>query len=89
VRKPLRHRLLVFALAAAAAAAAVPALAAPRVPPAVNAQDRAAIIDDIASALGEIYVFPEPPRRWKSMCGASSRAAPTTASGPWTSSRKN
>ena len=53
MRKPLRQRLFVFALAAALA---VPALAAPRVPPAVNAQDRAAIIDDIAAGLNETYV---------------------------------
>jgi hypothetical protein len=42
-----------------AALAAMPALAAPPAPPAVNAQDRAAIIDDITAALNEIYVFPE------------------------------
>lgn len=57
MRKPLRHLLVVLALAAVAA---IPALAAPRpVPPAVNAQDRAAIIDDISAALNETYVFPE------------------------------
>jgi hypothetical protein len=56
VRKPLRHRLFVFVLAAALA---IPALAAPPSPPAVNAQGRAAIIDDIAAALNETYVFPE------------------------------
>ncbi|MEA2603424.1 MAG: hypothetical protein QOF89_4416 [Acidobacteriota bacterium] len=56
MRKPLRHRLIVFALAAALA---VPALAAPPSPPTVNAQGRAAIIDDIAAALNETYVFPE------------------------------
>jgi hypothetical protein len=50
-------RLFVFAVAAALA---LPVLAAPPpAPPAVNAQDRAAIIDDIASALNETYVFPE------------------------------
>ena len=56
MRKPLLQYLFVLALAAAVA---VPALAAPPAPPAVNAQDRAAIIDDIAAALNEIYVFPE------------------------------
>jgi hypothetical protein len=56
VRKPLRHRLIVFALAATLA---VPALAAPPSPPAVDAQGRAAIIDDIVAALNETYVFPE------------------------------
>jgi hypothetical protein len=60
VRTSLRHRLLVFALAAAVAA---PAMAATRVPPAVNAQDRAAIVDDVAAALNEIYVFPETARK--------------------------
>ncbi|HET9212697.1 MAG TPA: S41 family peptidase [Thermoanaerobaculia bacterium] len=61
MRAPLRHRLTVLALAAALAA---PALAAPsRVSPAVNAQDRAAIIDDISAALNEIYVFPETARK--------------------------
>jgi hypothetical protein len=54
MRKPLR--LFVFALAALA----IPTLAAPPpAPPAVNAQDRAAIIDDISAALNETYVFPE------------------------------
>lgn len=38
---------------------AVPALAAPPAPPSINAQDRAAIIDDITAALNEVYVFPE------------------------------
>jgi retinol-binding protein 3 len=57
MRKPLRHSLFAFAMAAAVA---VPALAAaPPAPPAVNAKDRAAIIDDIAAALNEMYVFPE------------------------------
>jgi hypothetical protein len=57
MRKPLRFPLFAFALAAAAA---VPLAAAPPpAPPAVNAQDRAAIIDDIAAALNETYVFPE------------------------------
>jgi retinol-binding protein 3 len=42
---------------------AVPALAAPPSPPAVNAQDRAAIIDDIVAALHETYVFPETAKR--------------------------
>ncbi len=50
------RRFFVFALAVIAAG---PALAQPPAPPAVNAQDRAAIIDDIAAALNEIYVFPE------------------------------
>src|SRR3978361_1879401 len=55
MRNPLR--LFVFALAAALA---IPALAAPPpAPPAVNAQDRAAIIEDISAALNETYVFPE------------------------------
>lgn len=52
-----RNRL--FVLAVFALAVAVPALAAPPAPPAVSAQDRAAVIDDIAAALNEIYVFPE------------------------------
>jgi hypothetical protein len=57
MRKPLRFPLFTFALAAALA---IPALAAPPpAPPAVNAQDRAAIIDDISAALNETYVFPE------------------------------
>jgi len=57
MRNPLHHRLVLFTLAAAVA---VPALAAPPpAPPAVNAQDRAAIIDDISAALNETYVFPE------------------------------
>jgi len=57
VKAPLRRCLTVLALTAALAA---PTLAAPpRVPPAVNAQDRAAIIDDVTAALNEIYVFPE------------------------------
>jgi retinol-binding protein 3 len=65
VRKPFRHRLFVFALAAALA---VPALtAAPRVPPAVNAQDRAAIIDDITAALNEVYVFPETAKKMEEL----------------------
>ena len=56
---PLRHRLAVFAIALVVTLAA-PALAAPpRVPPAVDAQGRAAIIDDVTAALNEIYVFPE------------------------------
>ncbi|MFL6203125.1 MAG: S41 family peptidase [Thermoanaerobaculia bacterium] len=54
MRTPLFQRLFVFALAVA-----VPALAAPPAPPAITAQDRAAIIDDISAALNEIYVFPE------------------------------
>lgn len=58
MRNPLR--LLAFALAAAFA---VPALAAPPAPPSVNAQDRAAIIEDILAALNEIYVFPETARK--------------------------
>ncbi|MFY9826358.1 MAG: S41 family peptidase [Thermoanaerobaculia bacterium] len=52
----LRHSLVAFALIAVIAA---PLLAASRVAPAVTAKDRAAIIDDIASALNETYVFPE------------------------------
>ena len=57
MRNSLHHPLFVLALAAVAA---IPALAAPRpVPPAVNAQDRAAIVDDISAALNETYVFPE------------------------------
>jgi hypothetical protein len=40
--------------------AAVPALAAsPEVPPAIDAKDRTAIIDDIAAALRDTYVFPD------------------------------
>ncbi|HEX4963379.1 MAG TPA: S41 family peptidase [Thermoanaerobaculia bacterium] len=54
--KIFRHCLFALALAAAVA---VPALAAPPAPPAVNAQDRAAIIDDVTAALNETYVFPE------------------------------
>lgn len=56
MRNPLHRHLSVFALAVALAG---PALAQPPAPPAVNAQDRAAIIDDIAAALNEVYVFPE------------------------------
>jgi retinol-binding protein 3 len=52
-----------FVVFAAAAALAVPALAAPPAPPAVSAADRAAIVDDIAAALNEIYVFPETARK--------------------------
>ena len=49
MRKSHRHRLFAFVLAAAVA---VPILAAPPPPPpAVNAQDRAAIADDIAAAV--------------------------------------
>jgi hypothetical protein len=51
-------RILLLALLVA-----VPALAAVPAPPAVNAEDRAAIIDDIAAALDEIYVFPETAKR--------------------------
>lgn len=44
--------------------AAIPALAAPpETPPAINAKDRAAIIDDIAAALRDTYVFPEVAQR--------------------------
>ncbi|MFL6200878.1 MAG: S41 family peptidase [Thermoanaerobaculia bacterium] len=44
--------------------AAIPALAAsPEVPPAIDAQDRAAIIDDIAAALRNTYVFPDVAQR--------------------------
>jgi hypothetical protein len=53
MRNSLGFCLIVLALAAA------PALAAPPAPPAVTAQDRAAIIDDIAAALNDVYVFPE------------------------------
>jgi hypothetical protein len=56
VTKPLRLRLFAFALAASIA---IPVLAAPPAPPAITAQDRAAIIEDIAAALNQIYVFPE------------------------------
>ncbi len=56
MRKPLRQH---FSACVLAAAAVVPALAAgPPAPPAVDAQGRAAIIDDIAAALNETYVFP-------------------------------
>lgn len=44
--------------------AAVPALAAPpEAQPAINAKDRTAIIDDIAAALRDIYVFPDTAQR--------------------------
>ncbi len=56
----LRHRLSVCGLAAVIAA---PALAAPPAPPAVAAKDRAAIVEDIAAALDETYVFPETAKR--------------------------
>src|SRR5215210_6330538 len=46
-----------------AAATAVPALAAPPVPPAIDAKDRAAIVDDLMAALRETYVFPETSQR--------------------------
>jgi hypothetical protein len=40
--------------------AAVPALAAsPEAPPSIDAKDRAAIVDDIAAALRDTYVFPD------------------------------
>ena len=52
----MRKRLFALALAALAS---IPALAQPPQPPAVTAQDRAAIIDDITAALNEVYVFPE------------------------------
>lgn len=58
--QPLRRRLF---LAALALTAAFPSLAVPPAPPAVNAQDRAAIIDDIAAAMREMYVFPETAKR--------------------------
>ncbi|HEY4562003.1 MAG TPA: S41 family peptidase [Thermoanaerobaculia bacterium] len=61
MKAPLRRCLAVLALTAALAAPA-PA-APPRVPPAVNAQDRAAIVDDVTAALNEIYVFPETARK--------------------------
>jgi retinol-binding protein 3 len=54
-------RLFVFFVFALALA--VPLLAAPPAPPAVSAADRAAIVDDIAAALNEIYVFPETARK--------------------------
>jgi hypothetical protein len=54
------NRLFVFLVFALAA---VPALAAPPAPPAVSAADRSAIVDDIAAALNEIYVFPETARK--------------------------
>ena len=56
----LRSRLFASSLALTYA---LPALAAPAAPPAVNAPDRAAIIDDIAAALRETYVFPETAQR--------------------------
>ncbi len=52
----MRKTLFACALAASMA---LPALAQPPAPPTITAQDRAAIIDDIAAALNEIYVFPE------------------------------
>ena len=64
MNQSLRHRLFVFGLAAALA---VPALAAPPVPPAVNAQDRAAIIDDVTAALNETYVFPETAKKMEEL----------------------
>src|SRR3978361_257475 len=57
MRNPLR--LFVFALAAALATPALAPPPPPPAPPAVTAQDRAAIIDDISAALNETYVFPE------------------------------
>ena len=52
----MRKTLFACALAASMA---LPALAQPPAPPAINAQDRAAIIDEISAALNDIYVFPE------------------------------
>lgn len=55
----MRKRLFAYALAASMA---LPALAQPPAlpaPPAITAQDRAAVIDDIATALNKVYVFPE------------------------------
>jgi len=52
----MRKSLRLFVLAAVIV---IPALAARPSPPTVNAQDRSAIIADIASALNETYVFPE------------------------------
>jgi retinol-binding protein 3 len=57
MNKPLRTHLL--ALFVSALTAAAPARAASPDPPAVDARDRAAIVDDIAAALREGYVFPE------------------------------
>ena len=52
----MRKRLFAYALAASMA---LPALAQPPAPPAITAQDRAAIIDEISAALNDVYVFPE------------------------------
>ncbi|HKI03100.1 MAG TPA: S41 family peptidase [Thermoanaerobaculia bacterium] len=72
MRKPFRHHLFIFALAAVLA---VPALAAaPPAPPAINAQDRAAIIDDIAAALNEIYVFPETAKKMEEHVRSQSKS---------------
>ncbi len=60
MNKPICSRLVVAALVLTAT---IPSLAAPPAPPAINAQDRAAIIDDIAAALRETYVFPETAER--------------------------
>ena len=49
-------RLAALCLAAALAA---PAAAAPPPPPTIAAKDRQAIVDDVAAALNETYVFPE------------------------------
>lgn len=57
MRKSLSTRF--FVLFASALAVAVPVLAASPAPPAVDARGRAAIVDDIAAALNETYVFPE------------------------------
>jgi hypothetical protein len=57
VRNPFRRYLSIFTLTAAIAGPAL--AAAPPTPPAVNAQDRAAIVDDVVAALNETYVFPE------------------------------
>lgn len=54
----MRKRLFALALLAA-----LPALAQPPQPPSITAKDRAAIIDDVAAALNEIYVFPETARK--------------------------
>jgi retinol-binding protein 3 len=58
VIKTFRH-FLVFVFVLAIAVPALIAQPARPAPPTVNAQDRAAIIDDITAALNEIYVFPE------------------------------
>jgi hypothetical protein len=65
MRQPVRLHCLVPSICALAIA--LPTLAAPPAappaPPAITAQDRTAIIDDLTAALRDIYVFPDTAQR--------------------------